>query len=68
MPYKYGKYKKQMKKIGAKTVATRKEFSLVQQRMTAAERKKRTAANTKRTREAAIYSLAQRTMARRNRR
>ena len=40
--YKYGKYKKQMKKIGAKTVATRKEFSLVQSRMeTAAFKKKK---------------------------
>ncbi len=62
--YKYSKYKKQMKKHGAKTVATRKEFSLVQTRMETAALKKKH----RMTREAAIYSLAQRTMARRNRR
>ncbi len=40
--YKYGKYKKQMKKLGAKTVATKKEFSLVRTRMeTAAFKKKK---------------------------
>lgn len=39
--YKYGKYKKQMKKLGAKTVATRKEFSLVRTRMESAALKKK---------------------------
>ncbi len=55
MAYKYGKYKKQMKKIGAKTVATRKEFSLVRTRMKTAALKKKIAADKKaKTRDKAI--------------
>ena len=53
--YKYGKYKKQMKKHGAKTVATRKEFSLVRQRMSTAALKKKIGVNA---RTAAIKRLA----------
>lgn len=58
--YKYGKYKKQMKKLGAKTVATRKEFSLVRTRMSTAALKKRIAADAKaKTRTKAINRLVE---------
>ncbi len=67
--YKYGKYKKQMKKIGATTVATRKEFSLVRTRMSTAALKKKDAANAKfKTREKAIRALVDKSTALKKRR